>query len=126
MENQNIKRRKLRRTEIDDDTLIKLYVKDRLSVYAIAKLLNFEYMTIRNRLIRAGVYESGGHKLKGDIEEIDNTCIYTKDIESITLYNNGIVFNMCDNTKKGFRVTNNRLYPLVNKKEEADEQLQKH
>lgn len=122
MENENIKRRKLRKTELDDDIIIKLYVTDRLSVYAIAKLLGFEYMTIRNRLIRAGVYEQGGHKLKGEIKEINNTCIYTKDIESITLYNNGIVFNMVDNTKKGFRVTNNRLYPIIDKGEEADEQ----
>lgn len=121
MENQNIKRRKLRRTEIDDDILIKLYVTDRLSVYAIAKLLGFEYMTIRNRLMRAGVYESGGHNLKGDIEEIDNTSINIEDIKSLTFFNNGIVFNMKDNTKKGFRVTNNRLYPIVNKKEDTSE-----
>lgn len=118
MKNENIKRRKLRKTELDDDTVIRLYVNDRLSVYAIAKLLGFEYMTIRNRLIRAGVYEHGGHKLNGEVvEKEDNTCIKIKDVESITFYNNGILLNMNDGSTKGFKVTNNRIYPLINKED---------
>ena len=48
--------------EINDDELIRLYVNDELSVYAIAKLTDYNYMTIRHRLIRAGVYIEGGHK----------------------------------------------------------------
>ena len=58
----NKKQRKLRLKEINDDELIRLYVNDELSVYAIAKLTDYNYMTIRHRLIRAGVYIKGGHK----------------------------------------------------------------
>ena len=58
----NKKQRKLRLKEINDDELIRLYVNDELSVYAIAKLTEYNYMTIRHRLIRAGVYIKGGHK----------------------------------------------------------------
>lgn len=58
----NKKKRKLRLNELKDDELIRLYVNDELSVYGIAKLTGFNYMTIRHRLIRAGVYIEGGHK----------------------------------------------------------------
>ena len=58
----NKKQRKLRLKEINDDELIRLYVNDELSVYAIAQLTDYNYMTIRHRLIRAGVYIKGGHK----------------------------------------------------------------
>lgn len=60
----NKKKRKLRLNELKDDELIRLYVNDELSVYGIAKLTGFNYMTIRHRLIRAGVYIEGGHKKK--------------------------------------------------------------
>ena len=60
----NKKKRKLRLNELKDDELIRLYVNDELSVYGIAKLTGFNYMTIRHRLIRAGVYIDGGHKKK--------------------------------------------------------------
>ena len=60
----NKKKRKLRLKEINDDELIRLYVNDELSVYGIAKLTGYNYMTIRHRLIRAGVYIEGGHKKK--------------------------------------------------------------
>ena len=58
----NKKQRKLRLKEIKDDELIRLYVNDGLSVYSIAQLTDYNYMTIRYRLIRAGVYIKGGHK----------------------------------------------------------------
>ena len=58
----NKKKRKLRLNELKDDELIRLYVNDELSVYGIAKLTGYNYMTIRHRLIRAGVYIEGGHK----------------------------------------------------------------
>lgn len=60
----NKKKRKLRLNELKDDELIRLYVNDELSVYGIAKLTGYNYMTIRHRLIRAGVYIEGGHKKK--------------------------------------------------------------
>ena len=60
----NKKKRKLRLNELKDDELIRLYVDDELSVYGIAKLTGYNYMTIRHRLIRAGVYIEGGHKKK--------------------------------------------------------------
>lgn len=60
----NKRKRKLRLNELKDDELIRLYVNDELSVYGIAKLTGFNYMTIRHRLIRAGVYIEGGHKKK--------------------------------------------------------------
>lgn len=59
-----VNRRKLRREDIEDDELIRLYVNDNLSVYSIAKLTGYNYMTIRSRLIRAGVYIEGGHNNK--------------------------------------------------------------
>lgn len=59
-----VNKRKLRRDDIKDDELIRLYVNDNLSVYAIAKLTDYNYMTIRSRLIRAGVYIEGGHNNK--------------------------------------------------------------
>ena len=58
----NKKQRKLRLEDINDDELIHLYVNDGVSVYGIAKLTGYNYMTIRHRLIRAGVYIEGGHK----------------------------------------------------------------
>lgn len=63
----NKKQRKLRLNDLKDDELIRLYVNDGLSVYSIAQLTGYNYMTIRNRLIRAGVYIKGGHKkFKGE------------------------------------------------------------
>lgn len=59
-----VNKRKLRRDDIEDDELIRLYVNDNLSVYSIAKLTGYNYMTIRSRLIRAGVYIEGGHNNK--------------------------------------------------------------
>lgn len=59
-----VNKRKLRREDIEDDELIRLYVNDNLSVYSIAKLTGYNYMTIRSRLIRAGVYIEGGHNNK--------------------------------------------------------------
>lgn len=58
----NKKQRKLRLDGIKDDELISLYVNNGVSVYGIAKLTGYNYMTIRHRLIRAGVYIEGGHK----------------------------------------------------------------
>lgn len=58
----NKKQRKLRLQDIKDDELIRLYINDGVSVYGIAKLTGYNYMTIRHRLIRAGVYIEGGHK----------------------------------------------------------------
>lgn len=66
----NKKKRKLRLDNIKDDELIRLYVNDGVSVYGIAKLTGYNYMTIRHRLIRAGVYIEGGHKKKGDINDV--------------------------------------------------------
>lgn len=66
----NKKKRKLRLDDIKDDELIRLYVNDNVSVYGIAKLTGYNYMTIRHRLIRAGVYIEGGHKKKGDINDV--------------------------------------------------------
>lgn len=66
----NKKKRKLRLDNIKDDELIRLYVNDNVSVYGIAKLTGYNYMTIRHRLIRAGVYIEGGHKKKGDINDV--------------------------------------------------------
>ena len=59
-----VNKRKIRREDIKDDELIRLYVNDNLSVYSIAKLTGYNYMTIRSRLIRAGVYIEGGHNNK--------------------------------------------------------------
>ena len=58
----NKKQRKLRLDDIKDDELIRLYVNNGASVYGIAKLTGYNYMTIRHRLIRGGVYIEGGHK----------------------------------------------------------------
>lgn len=60
--------RKLRRPDIKDDELVRLYVDAQLSVYAICQLTGYNYMTIRHRLKRAGVYIEGGHK-KNDVKE---------------------------------------------------------
>lgn len=63
MENTEGKKlRSLRLKDLDDDTIVRLYKVNKLSVYAIAKLLGYEYMTVRHRLKRLGLYEPGGHK----------------------------------------------------------------
>lgn len=69
MEVTDKKLRSLRLTELNDDMLVRLYKVNKLSVYSIAKLTGYNYMTIRYRLKRLGVYEVGGHK-SDDIPEI--------------------------------------------------------
>lgn len=61
VEYYNKKQRPIKNTDINDDELIRMYVTDGLSVYGIAKLTGHCYNTIRQRLIRAGVYIAGGH-----------------------------------------------------------------
>lgn len=88
MNESNKRLRPLRLTDLNDDTIVRLYTVNKLSVYNIAKLTGFNYMTIRYRLKRLGVYEVGGHKPE-DVPEI----IYNSrgDIIGIDMKNGNII-----------------------------------
>jgi len=116
----NKERRRIRRTEINDDTILRLYLEDRMSIYGISKLLGYNYMTIRSRLVRAGVLIPGGHKIGAFSKEVNQISIKAQDIESVTIYNNGIYFNLVSGERKGYRVTNNKITPIIENKEEGD------
>ncbi len=124
LKNENIRRRKLRRKDIDDNVLIRLYLTEKMSVYSIAKLLGFEYMTIRSRLIRAGVYKSGGHKVTLEVTEV-NEPVTINDIKDVIIYTNGIVINKNEGDRKLFKVINNKLY-VISDKGDKNEQKQEN
>lgn len=88
MNENNRRLRALRLTYLDDDVIVRLYTVNKLSVYSIAKLTGFNYMTIRYRLKRLGVYEVGGHKSE-DVPKI----VYSSrgDIIGIDMKNGNII-----------------------------------
>lgn len=88
MNENNRRLRALRLTDLDDEVIVRLYTVNKLSVYSIAKLTGFNYMTIRYRLKRLGVYEVGGHKSE-DVPEI----VYSSrgDIIGIDMKNGNII-----------------------------------
>lgn len=88
MNENNRRLRTLRLTDLDDEVIVRLYTVNKLSVYSIAKLTGFNYMTIRYRLKRLGVYEVGGHN-SDDVPEI----VYNSrgDIIGIDMKNGNII-----------------------------------